>query len=445
MSKQNSLLGLKIMDVLRENTNINHGLSQQEIVELLEDEYETEVDRKTVGRNLKLLLEYDDERHIGYETVKRMQNGKENPFRTNFYYKSDFEIGEMQVVLDSILSNRHISMKHTKDLIERICGNHKEFKRQRIRSIAFYDTYYKRDIQDLFLNLEKILDAIEDKKDISICVCEYDEKLKLIEGQHLRVSPVRLFMYEQTYYLLAIRDTASVKSDTGLARKIDIFRVEDLKVREMYDGKNKAEEEFRKLSPGTDFAKLLEKFPYMEMTGSKKIEAMTFVVPKSRLKDVVTRFGNRIRVKVVPDSVWWDSPVHKGKMVRVTVQTTRQAMQRFMNEHRTHLYMIEPWQLNRNELEEMKRDAFVRAVVDQALTDEERKKVLQRTPNVYSLLQEEMSRSKTLTPEEKDELGRLVRKMLNMKQDVNKRSYLKDNTKRTTLAARENNKPGKKN
>lgn len=405
-------------------------MSQQEIVDLLEEDYETEVDRKTVGRNLKLLLEYDDERHIGYETVKRMQNGKENPFRTNFYYKSDFEIGEMQVVLDSILSNRHISMKHTKDLIERICGNHKEFKRQWIRSIAFYDTYYKRDIQDLFLNLEKILDAIEDKKDISICVCEFDESLKPVEGLKLRVSPVQLFMYEQAYYLLAIRDTTFPNHDSGLARKIEIFRVEDLKVGDKFDGKNKAKEEFGKLSPGTDFAKLLEKFPYMEMTGSKKIEAMTFVVPKSRLKDVVTRFGNRIRVKVVPDSVWWDSPVHKGKMVRVTVQTTRQAMQRFMNEHRTHLYMIKPWQLNRNELEEKKRQVFVNAVVDQALTDKEREEILQKAPSVYHLFREEMSRSKTLTPEEKDELGRLVRKMLNMKQDVNKRDYLIDNEKK---------------
>lgn len=96
MSANNSLLGLKIMDVLREHSNRNHGLSQQEIVELLEDKYATEVDRKTVGRNLKLLLEYDNGRHIGYETVKRMQNGKENVIRTNFYYKSDFEIGEIE-------------------------------------------------------------------------------------------------------------------------------------------------------------------------------------------------------------------------------------------------------------------------------------------------------------------------------------------------------------
>ena len=96
MSVNNSLLGLKIMDVLREYSDRNRGLSQQEIVELLEDEYKTEVDRKTVGRNLKLLLEYDNGRHIGYETVKRIQNGKENVIRTNFYYRSDFETGEIE-------------------------------------------------------------------------------------------------------------------------------------------------------------------------------------------------------------------------------------------------------------------------------------------------------------------------------------------------------------
>lgn len=420
MSEHNSLLGLKIMDILREHTNINHGLSQQEIVELLEDEYETEVDRKTVGRNLKLLLEYDDERHIGYETLKRTQNGKENPIRTNFYYKSDFEIGEMQVVLDSILSNRHISMKHTKDLIERICGNHKEFKRQWIRSIAFYDTYYKRDIQDLFLNLEKILDAIEDKKDISICVCEYDESLKPVEGLKLRVSPVQLFMYEQAYYLLAIRDTTFPNHDSGLARKIEIFRVEDLKVGDMFDGKNKAKEEFGKLSPGTDFATLLEKFPYMEMTGSKKIETMTFVIPKCYLKDVVARFANNIRFKEIPNSKSVNNSIFwRDALVKVSVKTTRPAMERFMQEHRDHLYMLDPISMNWEYYIEKRRQDFEKAVKEHVFTGEDQKRLRESVQSDWYLFKQRVDSSEDLTVEEKHQMNQMLRKMLDPKWNKN--------------------------
>ena len=411
MSEHNSLLGLKIMDILREHTNINHGLSQQEIVKLLEDEYETEVDRKTVGRNLKLLLEYDDERHIGYETLKRTQNGKVSEIRTNFYYKSDFEIGEMQVVLDSILSNRHISMKYTKELIKRICGNHKEFKRQWLRSIAFYDTYYKQDIPDLFLNLEKILDAIEEKKDISICECERDENLKLVEGRKRRVSPVQLFMYEQTYYLLALRDTARPKRDSGLARKVTIFRVEDLKVGDMYDDRNNAEEEFKKLQPGASFAKLLESFPYMEFNGTSKVETMTFVIPKQYLNDVVARFVTGIRIKEIPDSDWGDDEVFKVKMVRVTVRTTRQAMQRFIAEHRTHLLMIEPSNINYNFWVELKRDTFVKMVMKHALSDEEREKLGGSDQSLYARFMMKISGNENLSAEDKAVMKGLIHKM----------------------------------
>lgn len=419
MSEHNSLLGLKIMDILREHTNINHGLSQQEIVKLLRDEYDTEVDRKTVGRNLDLLLKYDEERHIGYETVKRMQNGKENPIRTNFYYKSDFEIGEMQVVLDSILSNRHISMKHTKDLIERICGNHKEFKRQWIRSIAFYDTYYKRDIQDLFLNLEKILDAIEDKKDISICVCEYDESLKPVEGLKLRVSPVQLFMYEQAYYLLAIRDTTFPNHDSGLARKIEIFRVEDLKVGDMLDGKNKAKEEFGKLSPGTDFAKLLEKFPYMEMAGLKKIETMTFVVPKSCLKDVVARFANNIRFKEIPNSKSVNNSIWRDALVKVSVKTTRPAMERFMQEHRDHLYMLDPISMNWEYYIEKRRQEFEKAVKEHVFTGKDQERLRESVQSDWYLFKQRVDSSEDLTVEEKRQMNQMLRKMLDPKWNKN--------------------------
>lgn len=422
MSEHNSLLGLKIMDILREHTNINHGLSQQEIVKLLEDEYETEVDRKTVGRNLKLLLEYDDERHIGYETLKRTQNGKVSDIRTNFYYKSDFEIGEMQVVLDSILSNRHISMKHTRELIERICGNHKEFKRQWLRSIAFYDTYYKRDLKDLFLNLEKILDAIEDKKDISICVRECDENLKLVEGRKLRVSPVQLFMYEQTYYLLVIRNTASLKGESGMTRRIDVFPVEDLKIYKMYDTKNNAQEEFKKLQPGASFAKLMETFPYMEFRGPKKVETMTFVIPKCYLKDVVARFANNIRFKEIPNSKSVNNSIWRDALVKVFVKTTRPAMERFMQEHRDHLYMLDPIGMNWEYYIEKRRQEFEKAVKEHVFTGKDQERLRESVQSDWYLFKQRVDSSEDLTVEEKRQMNQMLRKMLdpkwNKKKDI---------------------------
>ena len=136
-------------------------MTQQDIVRFLKSDFGTEVDRKTVGRNIAVLVDYDDDRHIGYKTAKRVQNGEESDIRTAFYYKSDFEAGEMRVLIDSILSNRHISMKYTKDLIDKIFEKNEWLRKKGIRDIAFYDTYYKQNISKLFFNIEEILFAIE--------------------------------------------------------------------------------------------------------------------------------------------------------------------------------------------------------------------------------------------------------------------------------------------
>lgn len=197
MAENNSLLGLKIMDVLRKHSDKDNPLTQQDIVRLLKSDFGTEVDRKTVGRNIAVLVDYDDDRHIGYKTSKRMQNGEESERRTAFYYKSDFEAGEMRVLIDSILSNRHISMKYTKDLIDKIVEKNEWLRKKGIRDIAFYDTYYKQNIPDLFLNTEEILFAIDEHHDLEITVGDYDVNLNLTGGRPTRVSPIQLCMYEQ--------------------------------------------------------------------------------------------------------------------------------------------------------------------------------------------------------------------------------------------------------
>lgn len=424
MAEYNSLLGLKIMDLLREHSDEKHPLTQQKIVELLRTEYGTKVDRKTISRNINPLVDYDDERHIGYKTAKRTVNGEESEIRTEFYYKSDYEEGEMQVLFDSILSNRHISMKYTKDLIEKISENNKWFKKKGLRNITFYDSDYKQEIPGLFLNTEKIMEAIENKRDILICEYEYDEKLNRVAGRERRVSPVRLFMYEQTYYLLAIRYRVNRDDNPVKGSDIEIFRVADIKVEVLEGTENNAKQLFEKTMPKMDFTNLQEIFPYMEFTGEKS-EDMTFVIPKSRLGDVVARFGKRILVKEVPDSDWWDDLRHKGALVRVTLKTTRKAMLRFMNEHHTHLYLIEPWKLNNDIREGIRRDAFVDEVIKQALTDEEREEVQKNAPSASQLFDYEISRVDTLTSEEKEEMRRLVRKMFEGEPEMNKREYLR--------------------
>lgn len=49
---------INILDILKRYTDENHRLSQREIIDILEQEYDMKVDRKAVKRNLMNLIDF---------------------------------------------------------------------------------------------------------------------------------------------------------------------------------------------------------------------------------------------------------------------------------------------------------------------------------------------------------------------------------------------------
>ena len=427
MAENNSLLGLKIMDVLRKHSDKDNPLTQQDIVRLLKSDFGTEVDRKTVGRNIAVLVDYDDDRHIGYKTSKRVQNGEESETRTAFYYKSDFEAGEMRVLIDSILSNRHISMKYTKDLIDKIVEKNEWLRKKGIRDIAFYDTYYKQNISNLFYNIEEILFAIDEHHDLEITVGDYDVNLNLTEGRPTRVSPIQLCMYEQIYYLIAVPYHYIVLSrKRGIRPAVFAYPVADMtQVKALKNTNNSSIEGLNEVRRKTDFSDLIEGSLYMGrgvLSGNKR--SMTFVIPKVFLKDVVRRFETNIWVTEIPGTSWSKYPMSSINypLVKVVVKnTTSGAMKRFMNEHRTHIYVLDPEGINYNHFEETERRSFVETV--KALTPQDGssgRKPFKYVGELHARIKE--VEASGLPEDEKKQLEKLLRKMF--RSGINMKEYL---------------------
>ena len=59
---------LRILDILKKNSDFEHPLKQEEIITFLENDYGISVERKTVARNISLL------REAGYE-IESTNNG----------------------------------------------------------------------------------------------------------------------------------------------------------------------------------------------------------------------------------------------------------------------------------------------------------------------------------------------------------------------------------
>ena len=96
------MLIMNILDILRKYTDEDHRLSQREIMEILESEYDMKAERKSVKRNLMNLIDWGY--NIEYsESVRVNKNGEEEILYTDWYLERDFSDPELRLLIDSLL------------------------------------------------------------------------------------------------------------------------------------------------------------------------------------------------------------------------------------------------------------------------------------------------------------------------------------------------------
>ena len=112
---------INILDILKKYSDMDHRLTQADIIEKLQKEYFMEVDRKTVKRNLMNLLELDC--GIEYtEIPKKDKSGEESSIYTDWYMEREFDDSELRLLIDSLLFSKHIPYAQCKNLISKLKG-----------------------------------------------------------------------------------------------------------------------------------------------------------------------------------------------------------------------------------------------------------------------------------------------------------------------------------
>lgn len=103
MMESKKLALLRILQILKDKSDVDHPLKQEDIANRIADDYGIEIERKAIGRNISLL------REAGYDI--------ENTRKGCYLAERDFEDSELRLLIDGVLSSRHINAKHSKDLI----------------------------------------------------------------------------------------------------------------------------------------------------------------------------------------------------------------------------------------------------------------------------------------------------------------------------------------
>lgn len=215
------VIKLNILKILHNYSDKNHRLSQKDIIDKLEKEYEMKVDRKTVKRNLKeLIYSFNgyNKKLIGYKSrdrqVKNRKTGKKETIDilSGFYMKHTFTDGELRLLIESLLFNKYIPYDQREKLIGKLEGLSSKYFNSRINHIRAMSDHSSKN-HDLFKNIGKLDQAINNSRQVSFNYNKYtvDKRFQpqLNSDGTVReyiVNPYQMVATNGRYYLLCNYD-----------------------------------------------------------------------------------------------------------------------------------------------------------------------------------------------------------------------------------------------
>lgn len=307
MMVSKKMMILRILQVLREHSDENHPLSQKEIIDYLEHQYDMIVDRKSVKRNIQ---ELSEEYAIRYEkkiprSMKDPNTGEEtdNSIHSKFYLVPEFGDGELRLLIDGVLGSRYIHTAQRKDLIQKLEGLTSKHFRSRMGHIQTISDSVERN-QDVFMTIEDLDQAIVASKKVSFQYQVYhtDKQLHTKTDRNgdpitYTVSPIQILTANGWYYLICNLDNHDDLSS---------FRVDKIKNLSITDDVVKPDSKIKGAEQVINPAKYPQDHIYMYNT---QPEVVIFRADKHILGDIMDCFGN---------SAAFNNETQKEVEVRVT-------------------------------------------------------------------------------------------------------------------------------
>ena len=317
---------INILDILKRYTDEDHRLSQKEIADILKNEYNMTVDRKSVKRNLSNLLE------IGYpieysESVRMIPNKttgelEESYILSDFYLERDFSDAELRLLIDSLLFSKHIPYNQCRNLIEKLEGLSSKYFEAKVKHIRTLDSNQPANKQ-LFYTIDILDEAISLSRKVAFHYLEYGTDKKLHK------SPYQMAAKEGKYYLICNYD----KYDDISNYRID--RIADIKI---LDEQAKPFEKLKWSNGRTlDLAEYMRAHPYMYSSENVHVK---FRISRAMISDMIDMFGSDVRFSDEDESG-----------VTVSTVTNEMAAEQFAKNFSPDVVVLEPQEL-RNRLKD---------------------------------------------------------------------------------------------
>ena len=260
------MLNMLILEILREHTDENHSLTQQEIIKLLDQNYGMECDRRSVKSNIMSLKEkgYDISTEHGNRLLSR-----------------EFDDAELRILIDSVLFSKSISTRQAKGLIDKIRKLSSKYFNAKVSHVSNCPELHRTINKQAMYSLDTINDAIAEKKKISFVYNSIgtDFKLHPRKDHDYIVNPYQIVANNGRFYLIGNYN----KYDN-----ISHYRIDRMTNVRMLEEKIKPMKEVPEISKGLNLPKHMAEHLYMFSGESVEV---TMLADKGLMDELVDWFG----------------------------------------------------------------------------------------------------------------------------------------------------------
>ncbi len=311
---------IRVGQILREYSDEKHPLTQEDIAYYLKKDYGIVIERKAISRNISLLKE------AGME----IESGRVG----SYVVSREFEDSELHMLIDSVLCSRHITANYSRDLIKKLCALSNKYFKAGIKNVYSVEEWNKTENPNLFLNIDLIDAAIENGRQLRYDYNKYGIDKKLYKTSSHVVSPYRMLLHNQRYYLMAYSEQWE---------RMVFHRLDRITNMEQTDNPAKKLQNIPGYEKGIDYRDLASARPYLY---GDKAERIGLVADAKIVDQMIDWFGKEIKIESM-----------NAEKVKVSLLASPKAMEHWAMQYIDYVEVVSPESL-RNRIKQMLTDAL---------------------------------------------------------------------------------------
>lgn len=308
-----------ILKILQEYSDDQHILSAKEIIKELEAKYYLQVDRRAIYAAVSRLKELE------YDISTYHENKK------GYYLRErEFEPSQIALLTDAIYAFPFVPDKQSQELMEALQKTQSCHQRKHYKHLHAQRACRKTQNPEIFLNIEKLDEAIEKKHKVSFIYLKFDLSQNLVPRREERyvVSPYGMVFCNEHYYL------ACVMAGEESASLYRIDRMRDIDICEVDADKRHP-----------DLEKEVSAAVYAFMGNPEQI---TLLCKNHVLDDLIEKFGSDIRVRKEDE-----------EYIRATVTASAEGMKYWALQYLSCVEVLEPEHLRVEIIENLRSNPYL--------------------------------------------------------------------------------------